>query len=115
MNNDLVSRFKEKTEKHWHPFMGTETTIRKRDDMAVMTDGDYYEVRVYPKARKVVLVFVGGCWDTYNYELTYNTFVAPVVRRYAGDWVSWDKGNKISERHYEFTWAARVLDIKGDG
>jgi len=33
-NNDLVSRFREKTEKHWHPFMGVETKLEKRDKMS---------------------------------------------------------------------------------
>ena len=115
MNNDLVARFKEKTDKHWHPFMGTETTIEKKADMAVMTDNDHYIVQVYPKGNKITLLFVGDCWDTHNYELTYNTFVAPVVRRYCQDWMTWDTRKTIAKGHYEFSWPARVLDIKGDG
>ena len=48
--NDLVSRFREKTDKHWHPFMGVDTTIEKKADMAAMTEEDYFEIKVYPKA-----------------------------------------------------------------
>jgi hypothetical protein len=88
--------------------------------MALMTEDDHYVIKVYPKARKVILKFEGYCWDEYNYELTYNTHVAPVVRRYAQDWIPWDKGVLVPDEcdccgHYEFTWPARVHDIKGDG
>lgn len=115
MNNDLVARFKEKTDKHWHPFMGTETTIEKRDDMAVMTDDDHYIVQIYPKARKATLVFVGGSFSHYNYELTYNTFVAPILRQYNRDGMGWGNRSEIAEGYFEWSWPARVLDIKGDG
>jgi hypothetical protein len=88
--------------------------------MAQMTDEDYYEIKVYPKGRRIVLRFVGDCWDVHNWELTYNTFVAPLVRSYAQDWIPWDKGVLAEDEcsccgHYEFSWPARVLDIKGDG
>jgi hypothetical protein len=46
--------------------------------MAQMTDDDHYIVQIYPKARKITLVFIGDCWD-YNQELVYNTFVRPLV------------------------------------
>ena len=87
--------------------------------MAQMTDDDHYIVQIYPKARKITLVFIGDCWD-YNKELIYNSFVAPLVRRYAQDWIPWDKGVLAEDEcsccgHYEFSWPARVLDIKGDG
>jgi hypothetical protein len=113
--NDLVSRFREKTDKHWHPFMGVDTTIEKKADMAVMTEEDHYEIKVYPKGNRIVLRFVGDCWDKYNYEMTYNSYVAPLVRRYSQDWMTWDTRKTIAEGHYEFSWPARVLDIKGDG
>lgn len=115
MNNDLVARFKEKTDKHWHPFMGSETTIGKKADVAVMTDSDHYIVQIYPKARKATLVFVGGCWDVHNYELTYNTFVAPILRQYNRDGMGWGNRIEIAEGYFEWSWPARVLDIKGDG
>ena len=87
--------------------------------MAQMTDDDHYIVQIYPKARKITLVFIGDCWD-YNKELIYNSFVAPLVRSYAQDWIPWDKGVLAEDEcsccgHYEFSWPARVLDIKGDG
>jgi hypothetical protein len=87
--------------------------------MAQITDDDHYIVQIYPKARKITLVFIGDCWD-YNKELIYNSFVAPLVRRYAQDWIPWDKGVLAEDEcsccgHYEFSWPARVLDIKGDG
>jgi hypothetical protein len=83
--------------------------------MAQMTDDDSYQVHVYPKGRKVTLVFVGGCWDKYNYELTYNSFVAPLVRRYSSDWMTWGDRETIAEGYYQWTWEKRELDIKGDG
>jgi hypothetical protein len=58
--------------------------------MAQMTDDDHYIVQIYPKARKITLVFIGDCWD-YNQELVYNSFVAPLVRRYAQDWIPWGR------------------------
>lgn len=81
--------------------------------MGLMTEDDYYSIRVYPKARKATLVFVGGCWD-YNQELTFNGFVAPIIRHYAPDRIGWDQRITISEGNYKFTWPAKVLDIKGD-
>jgi hypothetical protein len=83
--------------------------------MAIMTEDDCYQVHVYPKARVITLVFVGGCWDKYNYELTYNSYVAPLLRRYSEDWVTWDTRETIAEGYYKFTWPAKYLDIKGDG
>lgn len=83
--------------------------------MAQMTDDDHYIVQIYPKARKATLVFVGDSFSKYNYELTYNTFVAPILRQYNRDWMGWDKRTKIAEGYYEWTWPARVLEIKGDG
>lgn len=79
-----------------------------------MTDDDRYVVQVYPKARRITLKFVGDCWE-YNQELVYNTFVRPLVRRYSDEWMSWDARTTIAKGCYEFTWARRVLDIKGDG
>jgi len=112
--NDLVSRFREKTDKHWHPFMGVDTTIEKKADMAAMTEEDYFEIKVYPKAHKVVLIFRGDCWE-HMQELTYNTFVAPLVRRYSDEWIDWDARMTLMHGYYVFTWPALVLDIKGDG
>lgn len=83
--------------------------------MAQMTDQDYYEIKVYPKGRRVVLRFVGNCWDVHNLEMTYNSHVRPVVRRYCDEWQSWDDRETIADGHYQWTWAQRVLDIKGDG
>jgi hypothetical protein len=83
--------------------------------MALMTDDDSYQVHVYPKGRKVTLVFIGDCWDKYNYELTYNSFVAPLVRRYSSDWMSWGDRETIAEGFYQWTWEKRELNIKGDG
>ena len=82
--------------------------------MAQMTEEDSYQVHVYPKARKITLVFIGDCWD-YNQELVYNTFVRPLVRRYSDDWMGWDDRETIADGYYQWTWAQRVLDIKGDG
>jgi len=45
--NDLVSRFREKTDKHWHPFMGVETKLEKRAEVAYfhyLFDRDEYWV-----------------------------------------------------------------------
>ena len=83
--------------------------------MALMTDDDSYQVHVYPKGRKVTLVFIGDCWDKYNYEMTYNTYVAPLVRRYSSDWMTWGDRETIAEGFYQWTWEKRELDIKGDG
>ena len=83
--------------------------------MAQMTDDDSYQVHVYPKGRKVTLVFIGDCWDKYNYELTYNSFVAPLVRRYSSDWMTWGDRETIADGFYQWTWEKRELDIKGDG
>ena len=83
--------------------------------MALMTDDDSYQVHVYPKGRKVTLVFIGDCWDKYNYELTYNSFVAPLVRRYSSDWMTWGDRETIAGGFYQWTWEKRELDIKGDG
>ena len=83
--------------------------------MAQMTDDDSYQVHVYPKGRRVTLVFIGDCWDKYNYELTYNSFVAPLVRRYSSDWMTWGDRETIAEGFYQWTWEKRELDIKGDG
>ena len=83
--------------------------------MAIMTDEDLYQVHIYPKARRATLVFIGECWSKYNYELTYNTFVAPILRQYNRDGMSWDNRNEIAEGFYEWTWPAKQLDIKGDG
>ena len=82
--------------------------------MALMTEEDSYQVHVYPKARKITLVFIGDCWG-YNQELVYNTFVRPLVRRYSEDWMGWDDREPIADGYYQWTWAQRVLDIKGDG
>lgn len=79
-----------------------------------MTDEDYYEIKVYPKGRRIVLRFVGDCWD-YNQELVYNSFVAPLVRRYSTDWMTWGDRETIADGFYQWTWDQRVLDIKGDG
>jgi hypothetical protein len=86
--------------------------------MAQMTDDDYYEIKVYPKGRiGIVLRFVGDCWDVHNWEMTYNSFVAPLVRRYSSDWMTW--GDRIELTRTAITtaghWEQRVLDIKGDG
>jgi len=83
--------------------------------MAIMTDDDSYQVHVYPKGRKVTLVFIGDCWDVHNYEMTYNSFVAPLVRRYSSDWMTWGDRETIAEGFYQWTWEKRELDIKGDG
>lgn len=83
--------------------------------MAQITEDDSYQVHVYPKGRKVTLVFIGHCWDKYNYELTYNSYVAPLVRRYSNDWMTWGDRETIAEGYYQWTWAQQVLDIKGDG
>lgn len=82
--------------------------------MAQMKDDDHYIIQVYPKARKITLVFIGDCWE-YNHELVYNTFVRPLVRRYSDEWMSWDQRETFADGYYEFSWAQRVLDIKGDG
>ena len=82
--------------------------------MAQITEEDHYQVHVYPKARKVTLVFIGDCWG-YNQELTYNTHVRPVVRRYCDEWQGWDDRETIADGYYQWTWDQRVLDIKGDG
>ena len=100
---------------HWHPFSGTNTTIEKKAEMAVMTDSDYYEVKVYPKGNRIVLRFVGDCWDKHNYEMTYNTYVAPLVLHYLGQFMTWENRITLMHGYYVFTWDARVLDIKGDG
>jgi hypothetical protein len=47
--------------------------------------------------------------------MTYNTFVAPLVRRYSQDWMTWDTRITLMEGYYVFTWEQRELDIKGDG
>jgi hypothetical protein len=60
---------------------------QEASEMAQMTDDDHYIVQIYPKARKITLVFIGDCWD-YNQELVYNTFVRPLVRRYS--MTGWD-------------------------
>ena len=83
--------------------------------MAQMTEDDSYQVHVYPKGRKVTLVFIGDCWDKYNYELTYNSFVAPLVKRYSSDWMTWGERETIAEGFYQWTWEKQELDIKGDG
>ena len=82
--------------------------------MAQITDDDHYIVQIYPKARKITLVFIGDCWD-YNQELVYNTFVRPLVRRYSDDWMGWDDRITLIHGYYVWTWEQRVLDIKGDG
>jgi len=82
--------------------------------MAQITEDDHYQVHVYPKARKITLVFIGDCWD-YNQELVYNSFVAPLVRRYSTDWMTWGDRETIAEGYYQWTWEKRELDIKGDG
>ena len=83
--------------------------------MAQMTEEDHYEIKVYPKGRRIVLRFVGDCWDVHNYELTYNTHVRPVVRRYCDEWQGWDDGLNFAHGYYVWTWEQSVLDIKGDG
>ena len=82
--------------------------------MAQMTEEDHYIIQVYPKARKITLVFIGDCWD-YNQELVYNSFVAPLVRRYSSDWMSWGDRITLTHGYYVWTWDQPVLDIKGDG
>jgi len=44
MNNDLVSRFKEKTEKHWHPFMGVKTKLEKKGQLVNDDQRDLIDV-----------------------------------------------------------------------
>ena len=83
--------------------------------MAQMTDEDYYEIKVYPKGRRIVLRFVGDCWDVHNWEMTYNSFVAPLVRRYSTDWMTWGDRITLTHGYYVWTWEQKVLDIKGDG
>ena len=83
--------------------------------MAQMTEDDHYEIKVYPKGNRVVLRFVGECWDVHNYEMTYNSYVAPLVRRYSNDWMTWGDRETIAEGFYQWTWEKRELDIKGDG
>ena len=82
--------------------------------MAQMTEDDHYTIEVYPKGRKIRLTFVGNCWEN-NHELIYNTFLAPLVRRYSDDWMTWDTRINIVYGVYEFTWPPKYLDIKGDG
>lgn len=82
--------------------------------MAQMTDEDYYEIKVYPKGRRIVLRFVGDCWD-YNQELVYNSHVRPVVRRYCDEWQGWGDRITLTHGYYVWTWEQKVLDIKGDG
>jgi len=42
--NDLVSRFREKAEKHWHPFMGVETKLEKREQLVNDDQRDLIDV-----------------------------------------------------------------------
>jgi hypothetical protein len=83
--------------------------------MAIMTEDDYYEIKVYPKGNRIVLRFVGDCWDKYNWEMTYNSYVAPLVRRYSNDWMTWGDRITLTHGYYVWTWQPAVLDIKGDG
>jgi hypothetical protein len=62
--------------------------------MAIMTEDDYYEIKVYPKG---------------------NTYVAPLVRRYSNDWITWGDRITLTHGYYVWTWQPAVLDIKGDG
>jgi hypothetical protein len=84
--------------------------------MAQMTDEDYYEIKVYPKGRRVVLRFVGDCWDVYNYEMTYNSYVAS-IRKALLERLAWRGaiGSELTHGYYVWTWEQKVLDIKGDG
>ena len=83
--------------------------------MAIMREDDYYEIKVYPKGNRVVLRFVGECWYKYNWEMTYNSYVAPLVRRYSNDWITWGDRITLTHGYYVWTWQPAVLDIKGDG
>jgi hypothetical protein len=80
-----------------------------------MTEDDFYEIKVYPKGHRITLRFVGDGWHPSWHEEKYNSYVAPLVRRYSKDWMSW--GDRITLTHgfYVWTWEQSVLDIKGDG
>lgn len=83
--------------------------------MSIMTKNDYYEIKVYPKGHTIVLRFVGDCWDEYNWELTYNTYVAPLVLHYSGQFMTWGDRIELTHGYYVWAWEPRALDIKGDG
>ena len=83
--------------------------------MSIMTKNDYYQITVYPKGHTIVLRFVGDCWDKYNWEMTYNTYVAPLVLHYSGQFMTWGDRIELTHGYYVWAWEPRALDIKGDG
>jgi len=81
--------------------------------MAMMTEGDHYQLHVYPHDNRATLVFIGDCWE--HKELTYNGFVGPILNHYARNRVTWADRETIADGYYQFTWQRPELDIKGDG
>lgn len=82
--------------------------------MALMTEDDFYEIKVYPQGRKATLVFIGDCWE-YNQQITFDTFLRPLVNHYSKTLLYWTDREIIADGCYQWTWEKRVLDIKGDG
>ena len=83
--------------------------------MAIMTEDDYYEIKVYPKGNRVVLRFVGEFWNDYDQRMIYWLNVRPLIQSYSKDSLTWETRITLTHGYYVWTWQPKVLDIKGDG
>ena len=112
--NDLVSRFREKTDKHWHPFMGVETKLEKRVVVPGLTEGESYRVHVNPQLRMETVEFIGH-WPVDVQEFKFMSVINKLLYVYSPYWMKWDERETLSQGYYCFRWEKRELDIKGDG
>ena len=110
MNNDLVARFKEKTDKHWHPFMGSDPIIKKR--VTVELFQRFYEFRVSPPQRLAQLRFVGESWTEEDKKYVFNSALHHVLSSHSMQTHKWIVQDS---NIYEFKWWPKDPDIKGDG